>query len=111
MLSIVVTSGRDSDIEQCDGRWSVALTPYLYERFDYVTPSNSFADLVAVPKFGLRRPTGLPFRVASRDGFDGRVVEMRLRPLNFFLFSRLKSLALKVDLFKNRKRTEGVRFA
>lgn len=98
-MRIVITRGRDADREGCVGEVSLALTPYLVEETRRVSHTNTMVDLVAVPRFSLRRSNGMPFRIAGNDGPGDRVVEFRFRPVKFLLPKLNMRIEPKVEMF------------
>lgn len=99
-MRFVVTRGREADREGCVGELSIALTPYLVEKTQRVSYVNSMVDLVSVPRFGLRRTDGLPFRIAGRDGGDGPVIEFRFRPVKFLLPKLKRTIEPMVEIYQ-----------
>lgn len=97
MIRLVVTCGRDSERQACDGYHSIALTPLLIEDYLVVHKTGNFADLVSFPRFAVRQPNGRPFRIAGRDGGRGPTIEVRFRHPRKLLMRMYNYIALKVE--------------
>jgi hypothetical protein len=98
MFRIVVTRGREAEREECQGYYSLFLTPSFVEEFYYVSRTYNLADLVPMRRFSMRKPTAHPFRIAGADGSEKPVIEIRFRQVKFLSFRFFNPIEQKVEL-------------
>lgn len=97
MLKIVITTDRFRDREECEGYYTLFLTPALVEEFYYVSRNMTLGDLVAMPRFALRRPTHRPFRLAGYDGPNYPSISIRFGLPKFLVTLRSAAIEQKVE--------------